>query len=187
MSNAIAVTLLVAGWLPLVSGIVRGKHASDLRTRAALPVDRLLLYATWMWCIALTLVAAWDVRGASHDASRRVTAGVLVFLAGTVSWTWARRAMGDRFAQVARVPAALVRRGPYRYLRHPMYVATAVAACGQALAAGTTRAAALALAVLVILGVRAWREEGLLAAAFGPEWDDYAARTFGVRSSPRRR
>lgn len=204
MKYPIAAALLIAGWLPMVAGIVRGDRTRDGdrardgdrirdgerdrdREQPAARVDRVLLFATWMWCIALTLLAVIDVRAAGDGDQRRVTAGVVLFLVSTVAWTWARRAMGDRFAQVARVPPALVRTGPYRYLRHPMYVATALAVAGQALAAGTTRCAALALATIVILGVRAWREERLLEAAFAQGWRDYARHSLGVRSPARRR
>ena len=197
MSNAVAAALLIAGWLPMLAGIVSGdrRRKGDARPdgthdgagpRSA-PADRVLLFATWMWCIALTLLAVIDVRAAGDGDQRRVTAGVVLFLVSTVAWTWARRAMGDRFAQVARVPPALVRTGPYRHLRHPMYVATALAVAGQALAAGTTRCAALALATIVILGARAWREERLLEAAFAQGWRDYARHSLGVRSPSRRR
>jgi protein-S-isoprenylcysteine O-methyltransferase Ste14 len=125
----------------------------------------------------LTITAALDaLRG---NAPLRVAIGVTLFLAAMTAWSWARAVQGVHFAQIARVPNALVTSGPYRYLRHPLYAATAAGTAGHVVAAGTWRVAVLWMLLLVVLAVRSVREERLLRAAFGPTWDAYARGSLG--------
>ncbi len=72
----------------------------------------------------------------------------------------------------------LVRHGLYGLVRHPMYLALLVYSLGQALAlpnlvAGPSYGVAMAILVALRLGP----EERMMREAFGPEWEDYAART----------
>ena len=87
-----------------------------------------------------------------------------------ICWLWARAALGDVFAQLARVPARLVTAGPYRRLRHPLYTATALGCLGQAWAGGSRLGFAIWIALVLVLVTRARREDRLLHAAFGEAW-----------------
>ncbi|MCE9616153.1 MAG: isoprenylcysteine carboxylmethyltransferase family protein [Lentisphaerae bacterium] len=74
-------------------------------------------------------------------------------------------------------PSALVVSGPYRFSRNPMYVAVAWTLCGLAL---WSRAPVMLLAPVAFLLIldRGYvpREERLLAATFGTEFDAYRRR-----------
>lgn len=148
-------------------------------------LDRILLLLTWVACVALTAVTVYSVWHSVPGV--RIAAGIVLFLAGIGAWVWGRGAWKADFAQVARAPAALVTRGPYRVVRHPLYLSTLLAAGGQALAAGTRGAAALWSLLAVVLVWRARREERLLETAFGNEWRDYARRSWGFGTKARRR
>lgn len=74
----------------------------------------------------------------------------LLFTAGLVLFVWAAWAMGRNFTVMPEPKPGntLVRRGPYRWLRHPMY--TAVIICAIAVTVGAPSAwRLLALAVCV--------------------------------------
>ena len=174
MHPALAATLLVLGWMPML-----------LRLRAARPSaaprpDRVLLGATWILCMALTLTSALDASRAAPGASRRIAAGVALQWMAMLIWSWSRAAMGSMFTQIGPAPAALVVGGPYRRLRHPMYIATAAATLGLAVAGGRRHDVALWLALCVVFTVRAWREELTLRRHFGDEWERYARHTVGI-------
>jgi protein-S-isoprenylcysteine O-methyltransferase len=178
---AIAAMLLVVGWAPMLVAMARQRRATAPAVVSA--VDRALLVLTWGLCMALTALAALDVLHAT--APRRVAAGVALFWLSMLGWVWARAAQGEHFAQAARVPPMLVTRGPYRVVRHPLYLATALGTAGQALAAGSAGAAALWLGLAIVLGARSVREERLLRAAFGPAWNAHARRTLGWLRPPK--
>jgi len=70
----------------------------------------------------------------------------------------------------------LVTDGPYRYVRHPLYLAEAVVLLGIFLQFRSLPVALIVIAVLVFQFLRMHYEEGVLRAAF-PEYADYARRT----------
>ena len=70
----------------------------------------------------------------------------------------------------------LVRSGPYRFMRHPIYSGVLLAFAGTAVAFGDWRSVvALAIAVAA-LWTKLRREERMMAARFAGEYADYQAR-----------
>jgi protein-S-isoprenylcysteine O-methyltransferase Ste14 len=96
-------------------------------------------------------------------------------------YLWGLRCLGRSFAASSgfgvRLPAGqrLVTQGPFRFVRHPMYLAVILAGLGGLLLYRTW--AALFFAVMMLGMVqRARREEQALAEIFGAEWQAYARR-----------
>jgi protein-S-isoprenylcysteine O-methyltransferase Ste14 len=74
-------------------------------------------------------------------------------------------------------PRRLVNRGPYRFVRNPMYLGAATALAGAALFYQSPVLASYAGAFLVMThGFVVWYEEPTLRATFGPEYDEYCSR-----------
>jgi len=73
----------------------------------------------------------------------------------------------------------LLRTGPYRLIRHPVYTAIIAIALGQALLFLSAPAVLLALILFGLAEYRARLEEDLLRSpeAFGPTYDAYMTRT----------
>ena len=77
-------------------------------------------------------------------------------------------------------PARLVVRGPYRWVRHPMYVATALVIAGEGLVLARPVLLAAAAFYLATLATQARvLEEPRLAARFGAEFSAYRAAVPG--------
>jgi protein-S-isoprenylcysteine O-methyltransferase Ste14 len=104
--------------------------------------------------------------------------GFLVALLGLVLAAWAAVAMASSFTPFPRPPghAELVQRGPYRLVRHPMYVGGFLFFAGLSLAFSV-----YGLALTAVLGAfwvaKARLEERLLSERF-PEYADYRRRTW---------
>ena len=67
----------------------------------------------------------------------------------------------------------LVQEGPYRLVRHPMYIGWWVALFGLILIFRTWILVLLLIFSLIVFYQRARREETALAARFGDEWQTY--------------
>jgi protein-S-isoprenylcysteine O-methyltransferase Ste14 len=113
------------------------------------------------------------VRG---GATRGRAVGLLLFAAGVAGYRLAGRALGESLSPLVtpRPGAELVTGGPYRYVRHPMYLAQALIAIGAPLTLGCRWVTWLALPAVVILVLRAGLEDEALARTF-PEHARWAA------------
>ena len=95
---------------------------------------------------------------------------------------WARRTLGRNWSAPINIKLdhQLVRSGPYRVLRHPIYTAVLGMAAGTVLTIGKVHGL-LAIAVIVFAYIRKIRlEEASLREAFGAEYDEYRRTTWGL-------
>jgi protein-S-isoprenylcysteine O-methyltransferase Ste14 len=107
--------------------------------------------------------------------------GALLFFPGLGLVLWGRLALGRLYFVSSSLGAQLyaghrlVTHGPYALLRHPMYLGILLVGLGGLLIYRTWTMLFVALNFLVLL-VRAWREEQVLAAEFGVQWEEYCRR-----------
>ena len=145
---------------------------------------RLLHVAIWL-SIALAVWLSMQHAG-QVSASWQAPwywAGCALMALGLVFRWWAIRVL-DRYFTVdvaIRPDHELVRRGPYRVLRHPSYTGALLTFYGFGLALGN--ALALAAVVVVVTAAFAWRirvEERALVGAFPDDYPRYARQTWRV-------
>ena len=106
-------------------------------------------------------------------------AGAALAAGGIVFDYFVFRALGSNLTDTVatRERHTLVVAGPYRYVRHPFYVFTALFALGMLLLSALWPVALLAAATFFLLAVRTPLEEAKLVERFGDEYRDYALRT----------
>jgi len=108
--------------------------------------------------------------------------GLVVQALALLLAVWARRHLGRNWsgAVTVAVDHQLVRSGPYRVLRHPIYTAMLGMYVGTALVSGEVHAL---LALAVVVGAY-WRkipiEERSLRGVFGPAYDAYRKETWAL-------
>jgi protein-S-isoprenylcysteine O-methyltransferase Ste14 len=102
--------------------------------------------------------------------------GVALISAGLAFAIWARVHLGGNWSGTVTVKQGheLIRSGPYRYVRHPIYTGLIAALLGTAVASGTVPAV-IGLAIIVAAFVRKLRtEEDFMRATFPGEYERYS-------------
>jgi protein-S-isoprenylcysteine O-methyltransferase Ste14 len=110
--------------------------------------------------------------------------GLLMVVVGAALLVWTLAAHVAHMPAVVRVElklpweftsSHLVASGPYRFSRHPMYVAVLVLWLGWASFYGSASIIAACLGVVIVINLLARREERALEARFGDAYKKYKA------------
>jgi protein-S-isoprenylcysteine O-methyltransferase Ste14 len=128
--------------------------------------------------LTLIAIAAFGLSGSFLSGS---PAAVVLYLLSIGLAAWARRSfpLGAFRAGANPGGSGVIRSGPYRYVRHPMYSAALVLVWTASLVHFAWWHAVLAVAVTVALAGRILWEETLLRAAFS-DYAEYAGSTSAV-------
>jgi len=102
--------------------------------------------------------------------------GLAIEAAGLGFSIWARRTLGKNWS--ARITTGsvqeLIIRGPYRFVRHPIYSGLLLAVLGTAIAIGQVRALAGLLLIFTAIAIKIRREEAALRQHFGSAYEEYS-------------
>jgi protein-S-isoprenylcysteine O-methyltransferase Ste14 len=129
---------------------------------------------------AVAVVATWAafiiplLHGAPPGQVQQGVSDVLL-LAGTAWAVWSLRFLGRNLSVIAQA-REVADRGPYRWVRHPLYTGEIVSSLGLSLAAHSLAAIAVWLGFCALQAYRAVREEQLLLAVL-PGYGAYRIRT----------
>ena len=155
-----------------------------------------VFYALTIWCYlrrgpasatsrsvtahAAGITATWAPFAISLLPRAPVTAGRqlaadLLLASGTAWSVWSLRSLGRNLSVLAQA-RAVADRGPYRFVRHPLYTGELVSALGLTLAIGTPVAFACWPVLVGLQVYRALREEQVLLQAL-PGYRAYRSRT----------
>ena len=101
--------------------------------------------------------------------------GLAITILGLSIAIWARVHLGKNWSSrpTIREGHILVRTGPYRFVRNPIYTGLLVAYTGTAVVIGALWAFALILFLLAAFLVRIREEEKILLGEFGEEYEKY--------------
>jgi protein-S-isoprenylcysteine O-methyltransferase Ste14 len=178
--SAVLVTVVAAGsmltYLALASAIRR--RAID---RGRTSVARASGLATWL---PLFIFVPYLVIGLRQGPEVDVPTvlrwvGLALVIAGPAFSFWSASTLGRHFDLDVEVHGGheIVDRGPYRIVRHPVYLGIAIHFIGACLATGNLLlVAGTLLATFPALHLRAATEERLLRESLGPAYDAYARR-----------
>jgi len=175
-----------------------GKSGADpLRLSGAALV--LAFYLVLIWCYlrrgpatatstsvtahAAAIVATWLpfalplLHGAPAGPARQIASDLLV-VSGTAWSVWTLRSLGRSVAVLAQA-RDLVDRGPYKWVRHPLYTGEIVSSLGVAIAMNSLAALACWIGLCGLQVYRALREEQVLLEAL-PAYQEYRNRTAAI-------
>lgn len=157
------------------------------------PIARAADSASRMWELLILVCAAELLFGEAPKVAlldarwlpalpQLVGLGIALTAAGAAFSIVARLYLGENWSATATIKQdhELIRTGPYRLVRHPIYTGTLIAAIGTAIALGETRDLLALPLVIVGFWLKARSEERLLMSNFG---DRYAAYRREVRGA----
>jgi protein-S-isoprenylcysteine O-methyltransferase Ste14 len=139
----------------------------------------------------LPIVLAWFILNVSI-VPRSLLRTRFLAATDTVAWTgvaitalgiafafWARFHLGTNWSGVVTLKEnhELIRTGPYRTVRHPIYSGILVGLVGTAIAIGEVRSLVALAIIWISFYIKARREESLLAREFGPSFLDHQEHT----------
>jgi protein-S-isoprenylcysteine O-methyltransferase Ste14 len=105
--------------------------------------------------------------------------GVAFTAMGVLISVWARLALGSNWSGVVTLKEnhELIRNGPYRWIRHPIYTGMLVSFAGTAIVDGRLRGWLGLAIVWVTFYFKARREERFLREEFGPRFAEHTRKT----------
>jgi len=167
-------------WLLSASKVKTTAREESIVSRAAhlMPMTGaiLLLFGPRSW--------PWGVLGERMFSGGPAThwIGAAVVAAGLAFAAWARAHLGENWSGTVTVKRdhELIRSGPYRFVRHPIYSGGLLAMAGTVVARGEWRGL---LAVLIMFAV-VWRklqhEERWMSEAFGDNYAKYRSEVYAL-------
>jgi len=124
------------------------------------------------------ILAAIAVLGVTGNLFSPLPLVIAVQVAAVALNIWARRSFQKGAFRVVATPggSSIIRSGPYRFVRHPMYAAVLLFIWASVLSHLSVLTVAIGVAVTAVAITRVVVEERLLRARY-PDYDDYARST----------
>jgi protein-S-isoprenylcysteine O-methyltransferase Ste14 len=109
-------------------------------------------------------------------------AGVAITAVGFAITVWARAALGSNWSGTVtvKVDHELIRTGPYRWVRHPIYTGMTVAMAGTAVALDEWRGVIALLLLWVSFTIKRLKEEQFMKQTFGEKYIEYSQTTGAI-------
>jgi protein-S-isoprenylcysteine O-methyltransferase Ste14 len=108
--------------------------------------------------------------------------GVAIVVLGFAIALWARAMLGSNWSGTVTIKVGheLVRTGPYRWVRHPIYTGLIVAASGTLLARDEWRGVAAIVLLWLSFTIKRLKEEEFMRQTFGAQYTDYSRTTGAI-------
>jgi protein-S-isoprenylcysteine O-methyltransferase Ste14 len=171
---AYAYVVILAGTVLWVSPFAARFNFKDAQT-----VDRRARWGILLELVAYSMLWQGSFWTRSPEAWRMATSVIFLTLANLLSWSGAR-ALGRQFRLDAAVGSEheLIRSGPYRWVRHPIYTSMLCVILGTGVIIASLPMFLVSILLFVIgTEIRVGIEDGLLASRFGEEFRDYRRST----------
>jgi len=159
--------------------LTRIRHAPSQKAKFG-PGARSILVAGSLFLWSLVLVSAWfGYTGIGVLPDWTYYLGLSLSLLGNLIWFWGYQTLGRYYSQAIVIYQGhhLVERGPYRFVRHPMYTGLILVYVGIGWAAQSWAAVVLTSLATTIFGAyRIPVEEKALTSEFGEQYASYSRR-----------
>ena len=171
--------LILVCWVSL--GVYWNISARSIKSAAEQQNIAARLARMPVWVGFVLFVAAW-VHPFGPVAIRRTvlsdSVGVSICVLGLVVAIWSRKVLGAEWSRDVELKQGhkLVERGPYRFMRHPIYTGHLLMGLGTAIASGSLVAFAGLASFVGGFWIKLNQEERLLLRGFPDEYPAYKER-----------
>ena len=112
----------------------------------------------------------------------RIFLGIPIFIFGLFIFFWGHRTLGENWSSIVEKkpskPKNLVKTGPYRYVRHPLYTSTFMVIIGLGIIISNwILSLGILLTFTLIYLIKIPKEERFLIKTFGKRYKDYMQKT----------
>jgi len=145
--------------------------------RTNLTLRSLIWLGALSWWVYLRKPVGWIFP--SNRPGLSLVVGVVLTAAGSVVYVWAARMLASGTRTALAPPSELLVRGPYRYVRNPLYLGAAAVFVGVSTLLAPWRGRDLLAAGVVALLAHIWvvrKEELRTRQRLGSPYDEYCAR-----------
>jgi protein-S-isoprenylcysteine O-methyltransferase Ste14 len=166
--------MLLIVWLVLWFGSKQAKKRESAWERLQHVIPVLVAF----WLLYERYYVFWEIRWLPN-APWVLWAGLILAALGVGISIWARLSLGANWSGMVTLKQdhELVRKGLYRWIRHPIYTGILLGFVGTAMIKGHVRAWVGFAILLGSLYFKARREERFLHQEFGPGFEEHLRRT----------
>jgi protein-S-isoprenylcysteine O-methyltransferase Ste14 len=182
LAYSLALTVVASAWLLKYRALRRDRRYSEGRQPIYSDESfRVLGKVIFVAMSVFTLASFWTnsrvLLLVGHSETLRA-AGMLALIAATLLYVKSLGYLGNNYSPCfdAHLPFRIVTHGPYRYIRHPLYLANILQGIGYTLASGSFWVLLLAAYGIFSIIRALVREESYLGKTF-PEYEHYRAKT----------
>ena len=181
-ANAICGCLWIVWWLIWLAWAFRSKQ-----TRQRESIGSLFTYAFIGWFAMYIFISARGLGAWLHTDVLPYHPwmgwiGIAITSLGFALTLWARYILGSNWSGTVtiKVDHELIRSGPYRYVRHPIYTGIILAFIGTALARDQWRGVVAFPLLWVAFTIKRLKEEQFMRQTFGEQYTEYSKTTGAI-------
>jgi len=166
-------------WLILALKTKPTQQRESISSRLSYTV---FVFAAYYLVFGKELTPPWLLIHLFRPSTISAALGVALTAAGIGFAVWARLYLGGNWsgAVTVKVGHELVRTGPYRFVRHPIYTGLILALLGTALQRAQVRGLIAIVLLYVGFKMKSKIEERAMISTFGPAYDEYSRRTGAI-------
>jgi len=186
MSAAVAFTVFFLAWAAWWGAMHRRirRNRAYAQHRSATSTDSVYRWTNpflYVMQIVLCTTSFWSASPwllAFHHSDIVRAIGIALLYGASALYAWAIAHLGSNYSPCydTHAPADLVRTGPYRWIRHPMYAAKLVLGAATIVTSGSLWFVPTTIYFFAATLQATWREDRTLAESL-PEYRTYQSRT----------
>jgi protein-S-isoprenylcysteine O-methyltransferase Ste14 len=178
----ILATIWTVFWVLWILPAVFGKPTRQKQATGSRILQLVLLLVAYVLIVNGSVGWNWLNQRVVPAGRASTAAGYGLLLAGMLFAGWARLFLGGNWSSnvTLKQDHTLVRSGPYRIVRHPIYTGLLVALSGTAIAIGELRCFLGVVLAAVAWKIKSISEEALMVQEFGDQYTRYREQVKGL-------